>query len=134
MTQPQADAVRVDKWLWAARFFKTRSLAAQAAEGGKVKVNGARARAAKAVRVGDALAIHVGPYEHVITVRGLSERRGPASQATQLYEETAESKSARQRLAAQLAADRAAVRFDAGRPGKQARRETIRFKKDWHGR
>jgi ribosome-associated heat shock protein Hsp15 len=129
VTKPDTDAVRVDKWLWAARFFKTRSLAAEAVGGGKVKVNGERAKAAKAVRVGDELAIHLGPYEHVVCVRGLSGRRGPASQASLLYEESAASRAARQRLATQLAADRAAVRFDAGRPTKQARRETIRLKK-----
>lgn len=124
-------AVRIDKWLWAARFFKTRALAAEAAGSGKVKVNGERAKPAKSVRPGDELTIHVGPYEYVITVRGLSDRRGPASLAALLYEETAASQAARRKLAAQLAADRAAVRFEPGRPTKQARRETIRRKKDW---
>src|SRR5215218_1431268 len=89
-----AGRVRLDKWLWAARFFKTRSQAAEAIEGGKVQVAGERVKRAKLVQAGDELRIRLGPYEHVVLVRGVSERRGPASVAAQLYEETAESKAA----------------------------------------
>jgi ribosome-associated heat shock protein Hsp15 len=131
VTGVAAPAVRVDKWLWAARFFKTRTLAAEAAGGGKVKVNGERAKPARAVRIGDELAVQVGPCEYIITVRGLSDRRGPASQAALLYEETATSRERRQRLVAQLAADRASIRFDVHRPARQDRRESIRRKKGW---
>ena len=84
--------IRLDKWLWAARFFKTRSLAAAAVAGGKVKVNGARVKAAKAIRLDDELSIHVGPYEFVVRVLGLSGRRGPAPEAALLYAEASRAK------------------------------------------
>jgi ribosome-associated heat shock protein Hsp15 len=121
--------VRIDKWLWAARFFKARTLAAEAVAGGKVKVNGERVKAARAIRVGDALSIHIGPYEYELQVRVLSARRGPAAQAALLYEESAASKAARSELAARLAAERRGV-IPAGRPSKKGRREGIRFKKN----
>src|ERR687883_597977 len=89
------DAVRLDKWLWAARFFKTRGLAAQAIETGKVEVNGERAKRAKHLQVGDKLRIRLGPYHHVVSVRALSERRGPAAVAATLFEETEESRKTR---------------------------------------
>src|SRR5678815_1944416 len=95
--------VRLDKWLWAARFYKTRSLATEAVTGGKVDVNGERAKPAKPIKPGDEIRLRLPPYEHVLIVRGLSERRGPASVAQTLYDETPESRDARQRLAAQLA-------------------------------
>lgn len=120
--------IRIDKWLWAARFFKTRSLAAEAAAGGKVKVNGERVKPAKAVSVGDMLSIRVGPFERVVWVRALSARRGPAAVAATLYEETDESKAARQALAVQIAAARTHAPGAQGRPSKHARRERIRFK------
>jgi len=123
-----AGKVRVDKWLWAARFFKTRSLAADAVEGGKVHVNGARVKPAKAVQAGDELRVRLGPYEHVVVVRGVSERRGPAAVAQTLYEETAESREARERLSAQLKmAPAAFVYEDRGRPTKKDRRDLSRF-------
>jgi ribosome-associated heat shock protein Hsp15 len=124
-----SDTLRIDKWLWAARFFKTRSLAAEAVVGGKVKVNGERVKAAKAVRVDDELRIQVGHFEYVIRVLDLSGRRGPASEAALLYKESAESKAARETLAAQLAATRVLYPRGDGRPTKKARREMIRFKK-----
>ena len=120
--------VRLDKWLWAARFFKTRSLAADAIEGGKVELNGERVKRAKNVQEGDEVSIRLGPYEHVVTVRALSERRGPASVAQTLYEETAESKATRERLAAQLKmAPPAFVFEERGRPTKKDRRELSKF-------
>src|SRR5437764_14974830 len=88
MSPDELVKVRLDKWLWAARFFKTRALAATAIETGKVEVNGERAKRAKLLQVGDSLRIRLGPYYHVVTVRGLSEHRGPASIAATLYEET----------------------------------------------
>lgn len=123
------DSIRIDKWLWAARFFKTRSLAADAVAGGKVKVSGERVKAAKIIRIGDSLSIHVGPYEYLIRVMSLSERRGPASQAVLLYGESAESKTAREKLATQLSATKVMYPRGEGRPTKKARRELIRFKK-----
>ena len=91
------ESVRVDKWLWAARFYKTRALATDAVLGGHVQVNGGRVKPAKDVRVGDALLIRIGTIEWVVDVRGLADRRGPASVARELYEERADSKDARER-------------------------------------
>jgi ribosome-associated heat shock protein Hsp15 len=121
-------AVRLDTWLWAARFFKTRALAAEAVAGGKVEVNGARAKRAKQVRVGDRLRVRKGPFEYHVTVLGISERRGPAALAAALYEEDPERKQARQRLADQL---RVAPSFryeGKGRPTKKERRDIERLK------
>jgi ribosome-associated heat shock protein Hsp15 len=120
--------IRIDKWLWAARFFKTRSLAAAAVAGGKVKVNGERVKAAKAIRVNDEVTVQLGHFEHHLSVRNLSDRRGPASEAALLYEESAQSKTTRETLAAQLAATKVVYPRGEGRPTKKARREIIRFK------
>ena len=117
------DGVRIDKWLWAARFFKTRSLASEAAAGGKVEVNGERAKPAKTVRVGDEVRVRLGVFEHVVAVRGLSERRGPASAAQALYEETAESAAARAKMAERMRYEAVAFFADTGRPSKKDRRE-----------
>lgn len=123
-----SDRVRVDKWLWAARFYKTRSLATEAVAGGKVEVNGERAKPAKTVKPGDELRLRLGPYEHILIVRDLAERRGPASVAQSLYEETEASRNARQRLAAQLAAAPATFVYEEkGRPTKKDRRDLSRF-------
>ena len=128
------ERVRIDKWLWAARFFKTRSLAADAVAAGKVDVNGDRVKPAKLLQRGDEVSIRLGPYQHVVHVRGLSERRGPASVAVTLYEETAESSAARAKLAEQLRmAPAAFVYEEKGRPTKRDRREIDRFRDD-HGR
>ncbi len=96
--------VRLDKWLWAARFYKTRGLAVEAIEGGKVLYGGERTKPSHVVRTGDELRLRLGPYEHVIHVRALSARRGPARQAQLMYEETSESVAARARLAEQFKA------------------------------
>jgi ribosome-associated heat shock protein Hsp15 len=122
------DSVRVDKWLWAARFFKTRSLATEAVTGGKVDVNGERAKPAKPVRPGDEIRLRAGPYEHTLIVRQLGERRGPASVAASLYEETEASRAKRERLAAQLRlAPSGFVYENKGRPTKKDRRDLSRF-------
>ena len=124
-----AAKVRIDKWLWAARFFKTRSLAVDAIGGGKILVNGERSKPAKLVQSGDEVSIRLGPYEHVVVVRGLSERRGPASVAALLYEETPPSLAARQKLAEQLRMAPAAFVFDEkGRPTKKDRRDIERLR------
>src|SRR2546429_8355446 len=94
--------VRLDTWLWAARFFKTRALAAQAVDGGKVELNGARAKRAKPVQVGDRLRVRRGPFEYHVTVRGLSARRGPPAVAAALDEEDAGRQQARPRPAEPL--------------------------------
>jgi ribosome-associated heat shock protein Hsp15 len=126
---PGAGRVRVDKWLWAARFFKTRSLAVEAIEGGKVLVAGERVKPAKLLQPGDEVNVRLGPYEHVVLVRGVSERRGPASVAATLYEETTASRAAREKLAEQLRmAPAAFVYEDKGRPTKRDRRELDKFR------
>lgn len=121
------DKVRLDRWLWAARFFKTRPLATEAVNGGKVTVNGARAKPGRAVSVGDELTIRRGPFVFDVVVRGVAGRRGPADIATQLYEESAESREKRSRLAAQLQQQRALRTEQRGRPEKKERRALIRF-------
>ena len=123
-------SVRLDKWLWAARFYKTRGLAADGIEGGKVYVNGARAKRSRPVHVGDQVRIRLGPYEHLLTVRGLSERRGPASEAAKLFEEDPAGKREREALAAQLKLLPSAFHAGKGRPSKQQRRDIKR----WRGR
>ena len=121
--------MRLDKWLWAARFYKTRSVAADAAAGGKVQLNGERAKPAKPVKVGDRLVVRAGAYEWTVTVLELSERRGPANQAQGLYEETEQSRLARMQHAEQLKAERRAMpEFARGRPSKRDRRKIIQFR------
>ncbi|MFQ5902713.1 MAG: RNA-binding S4 domain-containing protein [Candidatus Binatia bacterium] len=123
---------RLDKWLWAVRFFKTRTLAAEAVTGGKVHLNGARVKPGRVVRIGDELKIRRGPYEWVVIVRGLGKRRGPASQAELQYEETEQSRQNREALAVQLRAQGPRQPGPKGRPSKKARREIIRFTRgDW---
>lgn len=121
------ERVRVDKWLWSARFFKTRSLASQAVEGGKVKVNGERAKPSKEIKPGDQLVIHAGDAEWEVRVLALSDQRGPAVVARQLYEETEASQQRRTDQAAnrRLQADPGAV--IKGRPTKRDRRLIHRF-------
>jgi ribosome-associated heat shock protein Hsp15 len=122
------DKTRVDKWLWAARFFKTRALAAEAIAGGKVQVNGERVKRAKPLQVNDEVRIRQGPYEYRIIVRVLSDRRGPASEAATLYEERPESRAAREVLSLQLKSLHSAFLPERGRPTKKDRREINRLK------
>jgi len=120
--------VRLDKWLWAARFYKTRALAAEAIDGGKVDVNDTRVKRAKLVQAGDQVRIRQTPFEHVVMVRGVSEKRGPASVAATLYEETVESKAKRDALATQIRS-MPHDDWESGRPTKRDRREIHRFKR-----
>ncbi len=128
MSEAAGGKVRLDKWLWAARFFKTRSLASDAIDGGKVEVNGERAKRAKGVGSGDVVRVRIPPYEHEVIVRGLSERRGPAAEAALLYEETAASREARERMAVQLRSMAHDFGYDRGRPSKKERRDIHRFR------
>lgn len=121
------DRVRLDRWLWAARFFKTRALSAAAVAGGKVHVNGTRAKPAKQLQAGDAVRVRVGPYEWLVTVRALSERRGPPATAQALYEESPEGRAARERLALQHKMAPAPTYQGKGRPTKKERREMQRL-------
>jgi len=117
------DSVRIDKWLWAARFFKTRSLAAQAVAGGKVQLNGARVKPARALRPGDELEIHKRGFEIQLRVVFLSERRGPAREAQTLYEESEESIKKREALSEQHRLAVASTPHPQRKPDKKARRQ-----------
>jgi|SRR5215212_7147004 len=128
VSEPAAKA-RLDKWLWAARFFKTRSLAADAIETGKVEVNGERAKRAKLLQAGDTVRVRLGPYHHVIRVLEISERRGPASVAARLYAETADSLKARAHLQAQMKASQPSFGYESGRPTKKDRREIEKLRR-----
>ncbi|MDQ6736604.1 MAG: RNA-binding S4 domain-containing protein, partial [Gemmatimonadota bacterium] len=97
-TESGMEPPRLDKWLWAARFFKTRALAAEAIDGGKVHLNGERVKRSKAVKAGDQVSVRLGVYEHRVKVMLLSDRRGPATVAATLYEELPESRAARDLL------------------------------------
>jgi ribosome-associated heat shock protein Hsp15 len=122
------DRVRLDKWLWAARFYKTRALASEAIGGGKVQVNGDRAKRARPLQVGDEVRIRQGVYEYQVAVRALSARRGPASEAAELYLETEASRAARAAMAVQLKTLHAAFVSERGRPTKKDRRDINRLK------
>jgi len=115
--------VRLDKWLWAARFYKTRALAVAAIDGGKIEVNGERSKRAKLVQARDKIRIRIGPYEHIVTVKDVSERRGSAPVAAKLYEEDAESKKQRDVMAAHVKAMNSATGYETGRPTKKDRRD-----------
>lgn len=115
--------MRIDKWLWAARFFKTRTLANGAVDGGKVHVNGQRVKPAKDIIPGDELAITIGELRWTVTVRALAERRGPAVEARLLYEETPASLAARQAQTEQRKRSGGPLHDTRGRPTKRHRRE-----------
>lgn len=119
--------IRLDKWLWAARFFKTRTMAAEAVAGGKVQVGGQRSKSSHTVRLGETVRIQRGPDEYLITVRGLSNQRRPAREAVLLYEETADSRRRREELSEQRRLQAADGSPSAGRPTKQDRRRIVRF-------
>ena len=120
--------VRLDKWLWAARFFKTRALAAEEADRGRVQVNGANAKPAREVRIGDRIRLRQGVVERTVDVLALSSVRGPAPVAQALYAETAESTAARERAApARRLAPEPAESLEQGRPTKRDRRRLA----DW---
>ncbi|MEE8062507.1 MAG: S4 domain-containing protein [Gemmatimonadales bacterium] len=123
------EAVRLDKWLWAARFYKTRPLAVAAIEGGRVQVNGDRVKRAKSIKRGDQIRIRQGAFEYQLEVRELSERRGSATVAATLYDETAESLAAREKLAFQLKNVAPAAIRSQGRPSKKQRRDIEKWKR-----
>ncbi|MEW6289241.1 MAG: RNA-binding S4 domain-containing protein [Thermodesulfobacteriota bacterium] len=124
------EKVRIDKWLWAARFYKTRTMAAAAVTGGHVHVNGARVKAARAVAVGDELRIVRNEEEFVVMVQALSGKRGPATVARTLYEETEESKAAREMRGTERRLMNLGRDFPPPkRPGKRDRRLIRKFTK-----
>ena len=117
------DSVRIDKWLWAARFFKTRSLATEAVDGGKVRLNGERVKPARAVKPGDTLDIDNGSTEWEVVVRNLADKRGSATVAQTLYAETEQSVARRQAKAEQRKYFREPSEEIKGRPTKRDRRQ-----------
>lgn len=125
-THTTAEKFRIDKWLFAARFFKTRALAVQAIEKGRVYLNEARVKPAKLLSTGDMLKIKIGHYQYEVEVLELSNHRGPAPQAQQLYHETEASRLQRETIASHLKAQ--PTFYTKGRPTKRDRREITRFK------
>lgn len=121
--------MRIDKWLWAARFYKTRSIASSEVDGGHVDLNGDRAKPSKALKVGDELRIRVHHDTFVIHVRVLSDHRGPAAQAQRLYEETAESRAERERLREMRRLAPTPAYEEGGRPTKRDRRDMAKVKR-----
>jgi ribosome-associated heat shock protein Hsp15 len=128
-----AEPLRVDKWLWCARFFRTRSLAAAAVAGGKVHVNGSRVKPSRPVHPGDTLEITLGADAVTVTVRSLPARRGPATEARQSYEETVDSVARRERHREQRRLAAMAAPQTPGRPDKRTRRELLRFHRNQDG-
>jgi ribosome-associated heat shock protein Hsp15 len=124
-----SDKVRLDRWLWAARFFETRSLAATAIDGGKVQVNGVRVKRSAQVRAGDEVRVRKPPYEFVLEVLQPSEHRGPAAEAHRLYRETDGSVRARDTLREQLRLQPHVSFEGKGRPTKKDRRELDRLRR-----
>jgi ribosome-associated heat shock protein Hsp15 len=124
------ERVRLDKWLWAARFFKTRSAATEAVHGGKVEVNDEAAKPARLVRVGDVVRLRLPPYEYVLTVTGVAERRGSATVAATLYQENEASRLQRERQQESLRLA-PGFAFEGGKPSKRDRRafEKVRGKR-----
>ncbi len=120
--------VRLDKWLWAARFFKTRALAAEAIDGGRIEVNGERAKRSKAIQAGDTVRVRRPPFEQVVLVTAVSENRGSATIAAGLYQETDASSKARDALAEQLRGMGPPAFRDKGRPSKKERRDIDRWR------
>jgi len=123
----EGEKIRLDKWLWAARFFKKRALATEAIEGGHVHLNGTRVKPARAVQVGDELRVRRGQEEFTVTVLALSTQRGPASVASGLYEENEASRAAREQQAEERRLMRLANPQPARRPDKRSRRQIHRF-------
>jgi ribosome-associated heat shock protein Hsp15 len=121
----EAERIRVDRWLWAARLLKTRALAADAVKAGRVKVNGVAAKPSKEVGAGDRLELRTGPVRMDVLVRGIAPRRGPAAEAVKLYEETAASREARERHSE----ERRLARQDGGEGGRPTKRDRRRIEK-----
>lgn len=129
------DKLRIDKWLWAARFYKTRTLASEEIARGRVEVNGQEVKPAREVKVGDTVGLRQGPVTRTVVVKGLSGMRGPAPVAQQLYEETPESVKAREQAAERRRlAPEPALTIEQGRPTKRGRRELDDAQRGWGDR
>lgn len=126
-------SIRLDKWLWAARFFKTRPLATQAVSGGKVHLNGNRVKPGKAVTIGDKLNIQQGAHAFKVSVLGINDKRRPAREACLLYEESETSITAREKLAEMRRLASMGTQSPERRPNKHERGKIIRFKRKQAG-
>ncbi len=126
----RSESQRLDKWLWAARFYKTRGLAVEAISGGKVHVNGQRVKPSRTVRIDEMLTISKPPYEFEVIIQGLNLQRRPASEAEQLYQETEQSREKRELLREQIKNEPLGFRQQKGRPSKRDRRNIIKFTRD----
>lgn len=124
---PSDESQRLDKWLWASRFYKTRSLAVEAINGGKIHLNGNRVKPSRTIKPNDELEISKPPYKHKITVLGLNKNRRPAVEAQQLYIESKESIAEREILHQQIKSQPLGFRHEKGRPNKRDRRHIIKF-------
>ncbi len=129
MVESRAEGARIDKWLWAARFYRTRTLASAAVSGGRVQVNGQRVKASRLLHAGDVLQITRSRIDYTIIVEGLSERRGPAPEAQRLYRETDESRQQREQAAEERRLHGGRSPAPAQRPDKRSRRKLIRFRR-----
>jgi len=118
---------RLDKWLWAARFYKTRSLAVEAINGGKVHLNNNRVKPSRTIKPDDVLTISKPPYEYIVTLLALSKHRRPAPEAQQLYSESDASIAKREQLREEIKNQPLGFRHDKGRPNKRDRRHIIKF-------
>ncbi|HCQ8601652.1 MULTISPECIES: ribosome-associated heat shock protein Hsp15 [Klebsiella] len=128
MKEKPVEAVRLDKWLWAARIYKTRALAREMIEGGKVHYNGQRSKPGKVVELNATLLLRQGNEERTIVVKGITEQRRPASEAVALYEETAESIEKREKMALARKMNALTMPHPDRRPDKKERRDLMRFK------
>ena len=122
-----SQSIRLDKWLWAARFFKTRALATEAVNGGKVHLNGNRVKPGREIRSGDNLTIHRGGYTFEITVLGINKQRRPAKEAQLLFEESEASIAAREELSENQRLANSGQHFSDHRPNKRERRHIVKF-------
>ncbi|EJF31003.1 ribosome-associated heat shock protein Hsp15 [Enterobacter sp. Ap-916] len=128
MKEKTAEGVRLDKWLWAARFYKTRAVAREMVEGGKVHYNGQRSKPSKLVELHAVLTLRQGNDERTVTVLGITEQRRPAAEASQLYEETAESIAKREKVALARKMNALTMPHPDRRPDKKERRDLMKFK------
>ncbi|SFU17357.1 heat shock protein Hsp15 [Kosakonia arachidis] len=128
MKQQPAQEVRLDKWLWVARFYKTRALAREMIEGGKVHYNGQRSKPGKIVELNATLTLRQGNDERTVIVKGVTEQRRPATEAVELYEETAESIEKREKMALARKMNALTMPHPDRRPDKKERRDLLKFK------
>ncbi|XTZ38727.1 ribosome-associated heat shock protein Hsp15 [Salmonella enterica] len=128
MKQQPAQEVRLDKWLWAARFYKTRALAREMVDGGKVHYNGQRSKPSKIVELNATLTLRQGNDERTVIIRGITEHRRPANEAAELYEETAESIEKREKMAQARKLNALTMPHPDRRPDKKERRDLMKFK------